>query len=94
MVSDEQSFWQWVVQHFIEILGSISAGVVSAWTWVNRRFAMVHARIDTQQKQLDEHATRLAVGERDFLHIKETLEGIQEAQREIRDILMGRKNHG
>jgi hypothetical protein len=83
MTHETETIVSWVLQ----LLGSAATGIGSAVLYLNRRLSKMEA-------QLQEHETKLAVGEKDFKHIERRLDEINGKQDRIIEVLLNQRGNG
>ena len=101
MAHDESTAVSWILQVTGEIVAATLAGIGSAALWLAGKLSPIMITMEAIQAQLNEHHTRLAVGERDFKNLGERLDVVMESmqkvekkQDQIMYILLNGKSHG
>lgn len=90
----DTSMLSWVMELVLKALGAAAMGLIAAWGWFGKQIAHLAGQLellesDTVKRmgymdnRIAEHATRLAVGERDFENLRQQLEQVLEGQSEM-----------
>jgi len=90
----DASILSWIMELALKALGAAAMGLLAAWTWFNKQIAHVDGKVelleaDTVKRmgyldnRISEHATRLAVGEKDFENLRAQLDEVIDGQKEM-----------
>ena len=90
----DASVLSWIMEISLKALGAAAMGLLAAWTWFSKQIAHVDGKVklleaDTVKRmgyldnRISEHATRLAVGEKDFENLRAQLDEVIDGQKEM-----------
>lgn len=90
----DASILSWIMEISLKALGAAAMGLLAAWAWFGKQIAHVDGKVDILEadtvkrmgyldNRISEHATRLAVGEKDFQNLREQLEEVIDGQKEM-----------
>lgn len=90
----DASVLSWIFEILLKAVGAAGLGLIAAWGWFGKQIAHLSGQLDTLESdtvkrmafmdnRISDHATRLAVGERDFENLRQQLEQVLQGQNEM-----------
>lgn len=90
----DASILSWILDITLKALGAAAMGWLAAWGWFSKQISHVDGKVDLLEddtvkrmayldSRIADHATRLAVGEKDFQNLRQQLEEVIDGQKEL-----------